>query len=135
MTRVVSLFLPRWPTDRLRRKSGAASPPRDVPLVLVGREGRRRVVTFVVNVGFGGLRAFGNASGFHGDKQRLERQCLQCCARRYGCGFALDGGLAIVTPAAQRLRCGHEIRAGQLHFVGQHIAAMHAAAHAYPCAC
>ncbi|MCM2471306.1 Y-family DNA polymerase [Agrobacterium vitis] len=45
MHRVVSLFLPRWPTDRLRRKSGDASPPREVPLVLTGREGRRRVVT------------------------------------------------------------------------------------------
>ncbi len=45
MTRVVSLFLPRWPTDRLRRKSGDASPPADAPLVLVGRNGRRRVIT------------------------------------------------------------------------------------------
>lgn len=45
MQRVVSLFLPRWPTDRLRRKSGDASPPRDAPLVLIGRDGRRRVVT------------------------------------------------------------------------------------------
>ena len=45
MQRVVSLFLPRWPTDRLRRKSGDDAPSRDVPLVLVGREGRRRVVT------------------------------------------------------------------------------------------
>ena len=45
MQRVVSLFLPRWPTDRLRRKSGEDAPSRDVPLVLVGREGRQRVVT------------------------------------------------------------------------------------------
>ena len=44
MTRVVSLFLPTWPTDRLRRKPGAAAPPPEMPLVLVGREGRRRVV-------------------------------------------------------------------------------------------
>lgn len=44
MTRVVSLFLPRWPTDRLRRKSGAASPPCDAPLILAGRDSRRRVV-------------------------------------------------------------------------------------------
>lgn len=44
MPRVVSLFLPRWPTDRLRRKSGAAAPPPEAPLVLIGREGRRRVV-------------------------------------------------------------------------------------------
>lgn len=45
MQRVVSLYLPRWPADRLRRKSGDASPPRDAPLVLIGRDGRRRVVT------------------------------------------------------------------------------------------
>lgn len=44
MPRVVSLFLPRWPTDRLRRKSGDAAPPSETPLVLIGREGRRRVV-------------------------------------------------------------------------------------------
>lgn len=45
MTRVVSLYLPRWPIDRLRRKSGDASPQHEAPLVLIGREGRRRVVT------------------------------------------------------------------------------------------
>ncbi|MEO3434469.1 DNA polymerase Y family protein [Inquilinus sp. CAU 1745] len=44
MTRVVSLFLPTWSTDRVRRKSGDASPPPEAPLVLVGRDGRRRVV-------------------------------------------------------------------------------------------
>ena len=44
MTRVVSLFLPTWPTDRLRRKAGDAAPPAEAPLVLVGREGSRRIV-------------------------------------------------------------------------------------------
>jgi protein ImuB len=44
MPRVVSLFLPTWPTDRLRRKLADAAPPPEAPLVLVGREGRRRVV-------------------------------------------------------------------------------------------
>jgi len=44
MARVVSLFLPTWPTDRLRRTAGEAAPPPESPLVLVGREGRRRVV-------------------------------------------------------------------------------------------
>lgn len=44
MARVVSLFLPRWPTDRLRRSAGAAVPPVDRPLVLAGRAGSRRVV-------------------------------------------------------------------------------------------
>jgi protein ImuB len=44
MTRVVSLFLPTSSTDRLRRKAGDAEPPAEAPLVLIGREGSRRVV-------------------------------------------------------------------------------------------
>lgn len=45
MTRVVSLFLPSWSTDRLRRKAGDAAPPPETPLVLIGRAGNKRVVT------------------------------------------------------------------------------------------
>ena len=44
MARVVSLFLPTWPTDRSRRKLGAAAPPVEASLVLIGRVGGRRVV-------------------------------------------------------------------------------------------
>jgi protein ImuB len=44
MRRVVSLFLPTWSTDRVRRNLGRAAPPAETPLVLIGREGRRRVV-------------------------------------------------------------------------------------------
>lgn len=44
MPRVVSLFLPSWSTDRLRRRLGATAPPPEAPLVLIGREGGRRVV-------------------------------------------------------------------------------------------
>lgn len=44
MPRVVSLFLPTWSTDRLRRKLGDTAPPAEAPLVLIGREGGRRVV-------------------------------------------------------------------------------------------
>jgi protein ImuB len=44
MPRVVSLFLPAWSTDRVRRNLGVAAPPAEAPLVLIGREGRRRVV-------------------------------------------------------------------------------------------
>lgn len=33
--------------DRVRRKLGGAAPPAEAPLVLVGREGRRRVVLAV----------------------------------------------------------------------------------------
>src|SRR6202048_2986765 len=44
MSRVVSLYLPTWQTDRLRRKMGAAAPDAALPLVLVGQTGRRREV-------------------------------------------------------------------------------------------
>ncbi|MFB4382246.1 DNA polymerase Y family protein [Agrobacterium sp. LR_9] len=47
MTRVVSLFLPSWSTDRLRRKAGDAAPPAEVPLALIGRDGRKQVVLAV----------------------------------------------------------------------------------------
>jgi protein ImuB len=44
MRRVVSLYLPTWPTDRLRRSLGKLAPPADVPVVMVGRSGRKRMV-------------------------------------------------------------------------------------------
>ncbi|MGO9818073.1 MAG: DUF6504 family protein [Acidocella sp.] len=44
MPRVVSVFLPAWPTDRLFRQLGAAAPPVETPLILSSRTGRRRVV-------------------------------------------------------------------------------------------
>ncbi|AYV48553.1 nucleotidyltransferase [Caulobacter flavus] len=42
--RVISVFLPRWPTDRLRRGQGKAAPPPETPVVMVGRVGRRRAI-------------------------------------------------------------------------------------------
>ncbi|OLP58846.1 nucleotidyltransferase [Xaviernesmea oryzae] len=45
MARVVSLYLPTWPTDRLRRKAGVTAPPPETPLVLVMRTGNRRLVS------------------------------------------------------------------------------------------
>jgi hypothetical protein len=44
MPRVISVFLPTLSTDRVRRKAGDTAPPPETPLVLVGRDGRRRVV-------------------------------------------------------------------------------------------
>lgn len=44
MSRVVSLYLPAWPTDRLRRQLGTDAPRPDAPLVIAGRDGQRRVV-------------------------------------------------------------------------------------------
>jgi protein ImuB len=44
MGRIVSLYLPTWPTDRLRRQMGDAAPPPERPLVIAGRDGRRRAI-------------------------------------------------------------------------------------------
>jgi protein ImuB len=41
------MFLPAWPTDRLRREAGSAAPPRNEPLVVASRDGSRRVITAV----------------------------------------------------------------------------------------
>ena len=46
MRRVISLYLPRWPTDRLRRGSKDAL-PWDRPLVTAMNEGQRRVLASV----------------------------------------------------------------------------------------
>jgi protein ImuB len=44
MRRVVSVWLPTWPTDRLRRQHGPATPPPDAPLIIRAHDGRRWVV-------------------------------------------------------------------------------------------
>lgn len=44
MRRVVSLYLPNWPVDRLRRGLADAAPPPELPLILAGRSKRRRMV-------------------------------------------------------------------------------------------
>ncbi|WP_233384313.1 DUF6504 family protein [Methylobacterium sp. C25] len=56
MRRVVSLFLPTWPTDRIRKHDRTA-PPRDRPLVTATREGASRMVAAVCRAaGVAGLR-------------------------------------------------------------------------------
>src|SRR5690625_3808503 len=45
MPRVISIFLPNWPTDRLRRAAGGTALPDDIPLILAGSTNGRRVVT------------------------------------------------------------------------------------------
>ena len=44
MPRVISVFLPTLATDRVRRKAGDTAPPPETPLILLGRDGWRRVV-------------------------------------------------------------------------------------------
>ena len=47
MKRVLSLYLPTWPTDRYRRKMGDAAPSPHEPLVLKGNDGNRQVLMAV----------------------------------------------------------------------------------------
>ena len=44
MRRVVSLYLPSWPSDRWRRAQGEGAPQAETPVVLTGRVGARKVV-------------------------------------------------------------------------------------------
>lgn len=123
MARVVSLFLPRWPTDRLRRKSPDAAPAADVPLVLVGREGNRRVVTATdrlaeaarLSVGMAATKAQALVPGLAvidadpaGDSDALDR--LAVWALRFSPVVAADppDGIVIDTTGADHLHGGEE---------------------------
>lgn len=44
MTSVVSLSIPAWATDRLRRAMGQSAPSAETPIVMLGRQGNRRPV-------------------------------------------------------------------------------------------
>ena len=43
MRRVVSLFLPTWATDRVRRRNGGLPQP-EVPLITAMQDGNQRVI-------------------------------------------------------------------------------------------
>ncbi|HEV2575451.1 MAG TPA: DNA polymerase Y family protein [Beijerinckiaceae bacterium] len=124
MTRVVSLFLPSWSTDRLRRKAGDAAPPVEAPLVLIGREGSRRVVVSADAA----ARAAGLRPGMPvakaqvlvrdlliqdadpiADSEALERLALWVL-QRFAPIVAVDGddGIVIDTTGADHLHGGEE---------------------------
>src|SRR5580693_10380858 len=50
MRRVVSLFLPTWATDRLRRRNGGLPQP-EVPLITAMQDGNQRVIAAVDEAG------------------------------------------------------------------------------------
>jgi protein ImuB len=123
MSRVVSLYLPTWPTDRLRRKMGAAAPDAALPLVLVGQTGRRReVVAANVAAMQAGLRVGMPATKAQAlvrelvihdadpaaDAEALER--LAVWALRYSPIVAADGsdGLVIDATGASHLHGGED---------------------------
>ena len=122
MTRVVSLFLPTWSTDRLRRKLGDAAPPPETPLVLIGRNGPRRVVVAAnvaalaagLRVGMPATKAQALVKGLvvndaepQGDAEALDRLALWAL-RRYAPIVAADppDGLVIDTTGADHLHGG-----------------------------
>jgi protein ImuB len=119
MPRVVSVYLPTWPTDRWRRKRG--SPPTEVPLAMVGREGNRSVVVAAdlisrslgIRIGMPATKAqalvaelvIQNADP-EGDRASLER--LAVWALRYSPVVSADppNGLVLDTTGADHLHGG-----------------------------
>lgn len=102
MRRVVSLYLPTWPTDRIRRKSGGSPPPGE-PLVTVAQSGSRRVIASVdararelgITVGMTAAHAQALVPGLHAvpatpaeDVAGLERLTVWCM--RYSPLVAVD---------------------------------------------
>ncbi len=123
MSRVVSLYLPNWPTDRLRRKMAASAPDAATPLVLVGQTGRRREVTAAnaaaiqagLRVGMPATKAQALVKelGIHhadpvADGEALER--LAVWALRYSPIVAADepDGLVIDATGASHLHGGED---------------------------
>jgi protein ImuB len=123
MRRVVSLYLPSWPTDRLRRKMGATAPDAALPLVLVGQNGRRRDVVAAnaaalkvgLRIGMPATKAqvLVNELVIHhadpaADTEALER--LAVWALRYSPIVATDhpDGLVIDATGASHLHGGEE---------------------------
>jgi len=120
MRRVVSLFLPTWPTDRLRRQKGA--PALDEPLVIAGHDGRRRVLAAAdraaqalgIRPGLPLAEAQARVPGLHvaprdpaADAAALERLAAWA-VRRYSPDIALDlpDGLLIDVTGAAHLHGG-----------------------------
>jgi protein ImuB len=123
MPRVVSIYLPTWPTDRLRRRLGDAAPDPALPLVLVGQTGSRREVAAANLVALqAGLRVGMPATKAQAlvkelviqhadhtaDAEALER--LAVWALRYSPIAAADatGGLVIDTAGASHLLGGED---------------------------
>lgn len=123
MPRVISLFFPAWPTDRLRRALGQSAPSAETPIVMLGRQGNRRLVLAAdaaaraagLRVGMPASKAQVLVPGLQsfdldpaGDAEALERMALW--SLRYAPIVAADSpdGLIIDTTGADHLHGGEE---------------------------
>ncbi|MFC3530018.1 Y-family DNA polymerase [Paracoccus mangrovi] len=138
MARVISVFLPTWPVDRLRRKTGDAAPPADAPLIIAGRDRNRRVVTAAdaaaqalgLHVGMPVTKAQALVPGLviepadpQADAESLERLVLWVL-QRFSPIVAVDGleGIVIDSTGADHLHGGEaamlDALVGRLTFSG-----------------
>ncbi len=96
MTRVMPVFLPTLGTDRFRLMMGDAAPPPETPLILVGRDGRRRVVTATDAAA---LEPMPGRPGAHSRNRLVARRRAildRRCARRRVARVGRDGRMAAI---------------------------------------
>ncbi len=109
MKRVVSLYLPSWPTDRWRKAQGDGAPPADAPLAMTRRIGARKIVVGAdaaaraqsVYPGLASAQAQARVPGLltvehepAADAAALERIALWAL-RRYSPFVAVDGSAGV----------------------------------------
>lgn len=129
MPRVVSIYLPTWPIDRMMRAMGAGAPDGAKPLVLVGQVGRQRIVTAVnaaaavvgLRAGMPGTKAQAlvpdlivQHADLEADAKALDR--LAAWALRYSPVVAADtsDGLVMDTTGADHLHGGEAAMAADV---------------------
>jgi protein ImuB len=125
MPRVVSIYLPKWPTDRIRRMGGAGAPPVEQPMVLINRVGSRRTVMAAdaaavklgLRPGVAASKAQAMVAGLlmldidiSGDAHALYRLAMWALAQ-FSPIVAVDGsdGLVLDTEGADHLRGGESM--------------------------
>ncbi|WP_082760322.1 Y-family DNA polymerase [Agrobacterium bohemicum] len=125
MARVVSLYFPRWPTDRIRRAGADGTPPPDKPMVVISRSGSRRTVCAAddaarklgLRIGMPASKAQALVADLAmydadpvGDLAALDKMALWML-RQYSPVVAVDGtdGIVIDTEGADHLQGGEEL--------------------------
>ena len=96
MTRVMPVFLPTLGTDRFRAMMGEAAPPPDTLLILVGRDGRRRVV---IATDAAAMEPMPGRPGAHSQNRLVARTRAildRRCARRRVARAGRDGRMVAI---------------------------------------